>query len=228
MNVGTDTGIALACQGLGIGLEELGLDTLTPGAGIVVFGIIDLIKASRSGDWCPAPVGGLQQPRESLWLELWIKCWHNSWCIRWAKLGGAVGTFFCPGIGTAVGAGVRTLIGALGVRFGLSKTQLGIITKMEDRELVKKIAEQINPQMKEFGLELDTNIKFDDLQKKLKKGDIPFKITNEFTQLKDIALKDISSALGGKAVMNNFLDIAHAVNPMRIEGLKIVKKALGC
>ncbi len=38
-------------QGLGMGMEEIGLDKLAPGAGVVVMGVIDAVKAAKTGDW---------------------------------------------------------------------------------------------------------------------------------------------------------------------------------
>jgi hypothetical protein len=217
--VGKDTVLAAVCQGLGLGLEEIGLDSIAPGAGVIVFGIIDVIKASQTGDW--ARFG----------LNLGLNAGTTAGALCAGKAGAAIGTMIAPGPGTAIGAVVGGLIGAIGVRVGLGQTRMGKMTGIEDKEAIKKIAEKINPDLKEFGQQLDTNIKFDDLIEKLKKGDIPCVSTEEFIGLHNkgfVNMNDIHNAIGGESITKNFLDIASTLSHTRVEGLKIVKQALGC
>ena len=39
------------CTGTTVALEETVLEDLAPGAGVIVFGVIDLVTASQTGDW---------------------------------------------------------------------------------------------------------------------------------------------------------------------------------
>ena len=135
----------------------------------------------------------------------------------------SIGTALCPGVGTAVGGVVGGLIGGIGTRFGLGYTPLGSMTEYESRE-----AAEMNPDLAELDVELDTSKSFEEIQELLKKKEIPLKLSSELVNANKVSYSQISKILGND-VINDMLSMASNISPqLRIEGLKQIKKALGC
>ena len=217
VDVGKDTGISVACQVLGLGLEEVGLDTLAPGASVIVLGVIDLIKASRTGDW------------SRFGLNIGLNAGATVGSIALGKAGASIGTAILPGWGTLIGGIIGGIAGGVGVRYGLGYTRLGKMTQLENDEAVKKIAEKMNPTFNEAGFEIDTSVEFEELIERWKKGDLPLRPTKDYVEIQNrgfVTLDDIDNILGGST--HDFLSLSSMVGQSRIEGLKIIKLALGC
>ena len=219
--VGKDTGIAVLAQGLGLGMEEIGLDKLAPGASVVIFGIIDAVKASRTGDW------------SRFGLNAALNTGTTVAGVAGMKGGAAAGTLLWPGVGTVVGGFFGGVLSAMAARTALGATPLGKMTSAEQRKAVADIAAKLNVQLREVGLELDTSVGFEEMTRLMKDGRLPTKITDELAAAQARAASGSGVALGGvfeeKGTMDSLLGIASYVSPSaRVEGLRALKVALGC
>jgi hypothetical protein len=214
--VGKDTGVAVLCQGVGVTLEEAGLSTLAPGASVVVFAVWDAIVASQTGDW------------SRFGLNFALNAGTTAAALGGAKAGASIGAWAGPW--GAIGGGiVGGLVSAVGARWAMGKTPLGVMTSKEDREAVMKLAKELNPKLRELGLELDTTKSFKELTEQLKKGNLAFTTTAEFAAANRAGAPGVTSALEESGAMDSLLSLASAFSPAaRVEGLKAIKSALGC
>jgi hypothetical protein len=79
-------------------------------------------------------------------------------------------------------------------------------------------------------MELDTSKSFKELTELLKDGNVPVKVTPEFASANAaVGLQGAASLFEEAGAMDTLLGLATTVSPSaRLEGLKAIKKSLGC
>lgn len=214
-----DVGTSALCQGVGISLEEVGLENIAPGAGVIVFGLYDAFVAARTGDWT------------RFGRNTALNTGSTVVDIGGMKAGAMLGGLMAGPPGAIAGGVVGGILAGVGTRVGLaSKTRLGAITDHEKRAA-------LNKRLSEVGLQLDEKMSFEEVERQLKNGEFRAVVTSDLEAAMkagdrhaQTSLSEWNTVFGGDGVTEAVLSLAthvgRAAPNARLEGLRAIKTAV--